>query len=180
MPDNAKVLSLLTPPFWAAIAAAASAAMLGTAHAFERFGGYPPCTLCYTQREVYWAALGVAVAGLLGWHLLKRNEMVARFACGILGVLFLVGMGWAIYHAGAEWKYWPGPSTCSGGGGGTGDILAALNQTTKVIPCDEASWRMLGLSMAGWNAIVSLGLASVSFTAAFRLLRALKQEKATA
>ena len=68
-------------------------------------------------------------------------------------------MAAGIYHAGVEWKWWPGPSECSGafelqwGEGGVVD--------TPIIHCDEASWRFLGLSFAGWNAVVSALLALV-------------------
>ena len=145
---------------WLAIAFAASVGMLAIAHAFETFGGLAPCTLCYYQRDIYWTAAPIALLGLI----LTRTP-AARLT-PIVGVLlaltFLAGCGVAIYHAGAEWKFWPGPKTCSGGSGhATAAGLAALMNGVKIAAphCDEAAWRFLGLSMAGWNALISLKLA---------------------
>jgi disulfide bond formation protein DsbB len=89
----------------------------------------------------------------------------------LLGLIFLYGMGMAIYHSGAEWKWWPGPTTCASGGGGQGattaQLLALLDGAKVSAPaCDKAAWVFLGLSMAGWNAIISLKLAVWSFIAA--------------
>jgi disulfide bond formation protein DsbB len=150
-------------PLWAGVA---SAAMLAIAHAFEQFGGLAPCTLCLRQREVYWTALAIGVAGVVLQRAPAKAWLV-RLACAALALTFLAGMGIAIYHAGAEWKWWPGPQACSSTGAGIGDIAAMLDGA-KVAPprCDEAAWVFLGLSMAGWNALVSLGLAALSAWAA--------------
>lgn len=153
---------------WPLAAACASAAMLATAHAFERFGGLAPCTLCYYQRDVYWAALS---AGMIGFALMYlRQPWLGRAADVILALVFLLGAGIAAYHSGAEWKWWPGPTTCSGGGTvDAAGLNALLNGAKFAAPrCDEAAWRMLGLSMAGWNVLVSLGLVSLSLAAAAR------------
>lgn len=153
-------------PFFAALAAAA---MLITAHAFERFAQLAPCALCLRQREVYWGVLALAGAAL-ATRMMTRSTPVARAFDVLLGLAFLTGCVVAAYHAGAEWKFWPGPQTCSAAPGAIAaageDLLAALGRPTVVVPCDEAPWRMLGLSMAGWNALVSAGLAIVSFLAA--------------
>lgn len=160
----------VTPQTWATawllLGALASAALLAAAHAFETFGHYPPCELCLHQREAHWAALTV---GLLGYLAARYSPKAARPACLLLGVVFLVSMALAAYHAGVEWKWWPGPSTCTGGGHKTittADIAALLNGPPQhIIRCDEAAWRMFGLSMAGWNALASLALALVSLAA---------------
>ena len=151
---------------WPVLALVASAAMLGGAHAFEA-AGYSPCALCLRQREVYWGAMGVAVAGLILPRLWK-SPYLPRAVCLLLGVAFLAGAGVAIYHAGVEWKFWPGPAGCSTIGGPVGDLNAALSRRIIVVPCDQAAWRdpVTTLSMAGWNAIISLGLAGASFFAA--------------
>ncbi len=74
----------------------------------------------------------------------------------------------ATYHAGAEWKFWPGPSTCAAAGGlNAGDLLDALNKPIHPPSCEDAAWRMFGISMAGYNAVISAGLAALSFLAAF-------------
>ncbi|WP_091743196.1 disulfide bond formation protein B [Phenylobacterium immobile] len=155
---------------WRMSALIASAAMLATAHAFQTFGGYQPCTLCLRQREVYWVAAGVALAAMI----VVRTPPGARLkavANALLGLVFLVGAGVAIYHAGAEWKFWPGPTACSSGGVGvSADAMAALvgGESIRAARCDEAPWVFAGLSMAGWNALASLSLAVLSLIAALR------------
>lgn len=145
---------------WLLLALVTSAAMLGVAHAFETFGHLAPCTLCYYQRDVYWTALPIAAAGVL----IERTpaKRLAALAGAALTVTFLVGMSIAIWHAGAEWQFWPGPKACaSGGGAASAAGLAALMNGAKISAphCDEAAWRFLGVSMAGWNALISLKLA---------------------
>lgn len=152
---------------WPLAAACASAAMLAAAHAFESFGGLAPCHLCFYQRDVYWTALSVGILGFaLGY---MRLAWAGRTANLLLALIFLAGCGIAAYHAGVEWKWWPGPASCTGGGGGVnaGDLSAFLNGAkTKIPQCDEAAWRMLGISMAGYNAVISLALAGLSAIAA--------------
>ncbi len=152
---------------WLVLALLASAAMLAIAHAFQTFGGLAPCTLCLRQREVYWIALGVSAAGLaLG--LSPATARLRPLVCAILALIFLYGAGVAAYHAGAEWKWWPGPTACSGGGGASAAALAQLLHGAKIAAprCDEAAWRMAGLSMAGWNVLASLVFAGFSGAAA--------------
>lgn len=151
---------------WPLAAACASAAMLAAAHAFETFGGLAPCHLCLYQRDVYWIALSIGIAGFaLGY---MRLAWAGRAANAILALIFLAGAGLAAYHAGVEWKWWPGPASCTGGGAVNAGQLAAFMNGAKALPpqCDVAAWRMLGVSMAGDNAIISLGLAALSAFAA--------------
>jgi disulfide bond formation protein DsbB len=155
---------------WRLCALLASAGMLATAHAFETFGGYAPCTLCLRQREVYWAAAAIAAVSMVIVRL-PGGPRWRQISDWVLALVFLVGAAWAIYHAGAEWKFWPGPTTCSGAGGGVNAAdLNAFLEGAKVRPpaCDEAAWVFAGLSMAGWNALVSLALAVLSVLAAIR------------
>ena len=155
---------ILIRPYWLLIAAFVAAAMLATAHTFQHFG-YEPCALCLRQREIYWAALAVALGGVA----VTRGDG-RRVVALALGGLFVTGLTVAVYHAGAEWAWWPGPATCAGSAGpvsasAMGDLLGGA----KVHPpaCDHADWRLAGLSMAGWNALVSAGLACVSLSLAF-------------
>ena len=155
---------------WRLCALLASAGMLATAHAFETFGGYAPCTLCLRQREVYWAAGAIAAVGMVVVRL-PGGPRWRQISDWVLAVVFLVGAGWAIYHAGAEWKWWPGPTTCASAGGGVNAAdLNAFLEGAKVRPpaCDQAVWVFAGLSMAGWNALISLALAGLSVLAAIR------------
>jgi disulfide bond formation protein DsbB len=152
---------------WPWLAAAASLAMLSAAHGFESFGGYAPCGLCLRQREVYWAALAVAAAGLV---LARLKRLAPEVLALLLGAVFAAGFVVAAYHAGVEWKWWPGPTSCSGAGDltVTGDLSALLaGKRVRPPACDEAAWRMLGVSMAGFNALISLALAALGFTTAF-------------
>ena len=152
---------------WPAWAALLSAAMLATAHGFQHLGGYEPCPLCLRQREVYWGALAVAGAGLILVRLRKAPLWTVSL---LLGGVFVGGAIVAAFHAGVEWKWWPGPSTCSGLAAGAveiSDLVAILDGAKVRAPaCDEAAWRLAGLSMAGWNALVSAALAAVSFVVA--------------
>ena len=154
---------------WPLFALIASALVLAAAHAFEA-AGYRPCSLCLRQREVYWAAMGISAAGLVAPRL-WANPLLPRAVCALLGGAFLVGVAVATYHAGVEWRFWPGPTTCTNVSTGVltvEDITSALTQRPKAVPCDQAAWRdpVLAVSMAGWNALISLGLTLMSFFAA--------------
>jgi len=153
---------------WPLVAFAVAAATLAVAHGFESFGGYRPCELCLRQREIYWAALAVAALAMAAARI-WRWPNTARLGDAVLGLTFLTGAVVAAYHAGVEWKFWPGPATCSGGGvaGLSGaDVLGALSRRNHAPSCTEAAWRMAGVSMAGYNALLSLALAGLSFHAA--------------
>ena len=155
---------------WRLCAVLAAAAMLATAHAFQTFGGLAPYTLCLRQREVYWVILGAGLAFMI----LVRTPGGPRWreaTCWVLALAFLVGCGIAVYHAGAEWKFWPGPQACSSAGGSVSAAdMQAFLAGAKVRPpsCDKAAWIFLGISMAGWNALISLALAALSAMAAVR------------
>jgi disulfide bond formation protein DsbB len=150
---------------WAALIA--SAAALAIAHGFQTFGHLAPCELCLKQREVYWMALALAALGIAAGYTAWRVRGV-RVACIALAVIFAWGAVLAGYHAGVEWKWWPGPATCSGGATSvSGADLAALLHGAKLsMPqCDKPAWVFLGLSMAGWNFLASLVLAILSVLA---------------
>jgi disulfide bond formation protein DsbB len=166
-------LSDLLRPFldrWRLVALLSAALMLAIAHGFQTFGGYQPCTLCLRQREVYWAAAAFSAVAMIAVRL-PGGPRLRQASCWILALIFLTGCAVAVYHAGAEWKFWPGPTTCSGAGRGVSaaDIADLLNGA-KIRPpsCDEAAWRFLGISMAGWNALISLKVTILSGIAALR------------
>jgi disulfide bond formation protein DsbB len=137
----------------------AAAAVILTALAFEHFGGYTPCPLCLQERWAYYASIPALFVALVLLSAGRTNAATVVF--GLVALAFLANAGLGTYHAGAEWKFWPGPDTCGGsqpistGAGGLFKDLA----TTRVIRCDEAPWHFLGLSFAGWNAVASLVLA---------------------
>lgn len=160
---------------WRLTAFLSSALLLAIAHGFERIAGLAPCYLCLKQREVYWVALTVALIGMLTVRT-RVGAGTRRWFNLALGLIFLFGAGLAAYHAGAEWKWWPGPSICGGGGAGgpirASDMAALLQGDRIAAPsCDKAAWVFLGLSMAGWNALISLKLAALSFIAMGRRFR---------
>ena len=159
---------------WLILAFLASAVMLLTAHAFEKFGGYKPCMLCLFQRNVYWWALGVSGAGLAA-SLRPPAERLKPLVFVALALIFLVGAGIAAYHAGAEWKWWPGPQACSAAGGSASveQLKALMHGAVVHAPhCNEDPLRgKLGLSMAGWNVLASLAFAGFSVAAARESLR---------
>jgi disulfide bond formation protein DsbB len=158
--------------WWTAFALAASLAMLGAAHAFERFAGLAPCNLCLKQREVYWGAVAIALTATV-WHLVSRGSRgTPRIAAFLLAVVFATGTITAVFHMGGEMKWWALPATCAGGGEVNLEGLAALALGTgpieKPVFCDAVAWRFLGVSMAGWNALISAALAVFSLLAAKR------------
>lgn len=163
---TAPLAPLLRTWRWPLLALLASAAMLATAHAFERFAYLAPCQLCLRQREVYWAAIAMAGTGLVLWNIRQNRRFLVAFNV-MLALVFLTGAVVAAFHAGVEWKLWPAPEGCTAG---SVDVLAldlsGIDERQATASCLDAPWTMLGLSMAGWNALVSLGLAFVSFRAA--------------
>lgn len=158
-----------------AIAAAAvslgSAALLCGAWFFQYLVGLAPCPLCLQQRIPYYVA--IPLAALLA--IAARRGAPRRLLTGgliLLAVILLVGAGLGAYHAGVEWKWWVGPQDCSGTGfsaGNAGGLLQRM-QTAQVVRCDDAAWRWLGLSLAGWNVLGALALASIAL-AGIRLER---------
>jgi disulfide bond formation protein DsbB len=154
--------------YWLWTALLTSAAMLAIAHAFETFGGLAPCILCLRQREVYWVAMAVAAIGI-GARFLPIGDRFERWFCSALAVIFAYGLFVAVRHAGAEWKFWPGPAACAANrvsvsAADLSSIMAGAK--VKAPSCEEAAWRFLGLSMAGWNALISLKLTFWSAVAA--------------
>ncbi len=158
-----------TTPVWFVLAALASAALLAVAHASETFGHLSPCELCLHQREGYWAALAEAIAG---YGIAKWRHALARPLLGLLAAIFLGETILAAYHAGVEWKWWAGPGRCTGSGAHvSAQAMASLLSGAKVVivQCDEAAIRILGLSMAGWNALAALALTVASVVALRRV-----------
>lgn len=160
--NKTAALRLKTAGLWLAIV---SAAILGAVLVLQYGYGYAPCKLCLTERLPYYAAVPLGLIALFA------PERVARLVLGLAALGLLYGAAVGVYHAGAEWGFWPGPTDCGGGAGANpgqiGDFLNAL-QSTKVVDCSVAALRVLGLSLAGWNALAAFGLASLAGTAAVR------------
>ncbi|SEA01274.1 disulfide bond formation protein B [Rubrimonas cliftonensis] len=142
-----------------ALVAAASALLLAAALWFQFVEGLAPCTLCVWQRWPHVAALVLAGAGAwFGW----------RWAIALAALALLGGAGVAMFHVGVEQGWWEGLSTCAAGPitGLSTDALLAQIRDAPVARCDEAAWSLFGLSMAAWNAVASLGLATAAAFAA--------------
>lgn len=162
----------LLPVLAGALAFALGVVTIATAWGFQLIGGYAPCALCLEQRIPYYVGLPLIAAGLLA-HRLGARLTVLRIALLLAAAVFAYGFALGVYQAGAEWAFWPGPTDCGGGVATTtsaGNLLSQI-QSTRLVSCTEASWRMFGLSFAGWNAVASLGLVVLTLGGALTGLR---------
>ncbi|MGH6811202.1 MAG: disulfide bond formation protein B [Methylocella sp.] len=154
-------MRLLTPFALAlAILAIASASIAG-AFLFEALG-YAPCELCLKERIPYYAA--IPLAGLALVFAARGPSTLLRAAFSILALIFAVSVIFGAYHVGIERGFWPGPTECSGlldHARSVEDFWRQL-QDVKIARCDIAALRILDLSLAGWNAVISAGLASLA------------------
>ena len=142
---------------------AIAAATLAGAWFFQLVLDIRPCPLCLEQRYAYYLAfpLGFLVAFAASRDA-PRPVLLAGLALLLLAALGNAWLGG--YHAGVEWKFWQGPTDCSGplvDLGSAGTLLQRLD-TVKVIRCDEVQWRFLGLSLAGYNVLISLLMAGIA------------------
>ena len=154
------------------VAAGGVATILG-AYYFQYVMGLRPCPLCLEQRIAYYVSipLAIAVAIAAGRDASRRAPAVGL---GIIALAMLYNSGLALFHAGVEWKWWPGPQECSGPLNDLtagGDLLSSLTNLT-IVRCDEAAWRFLGLSLAGYNVMISLVLAAIAAWGVAAALRA--------
>jgi disulfide bond formation protein DsbB len=122
-----------------------------------------PCPLCLEQRIAFYVCVPLAALLWLGaGHGASRKILIAGFVA--IAAVMLWNTGLAAYHAGIEWKFWQGPTDCSGPidkFGSAGNLLNQL-QRISLVRCDEAAWRFLGISLAGYDVLISLGLAAVA------------------
>jgi disulfide bond formation protein DsbB len=139
--QQARALALLVP-----------AALLAGAYGSQYLGGLHPCEMCYWQRWPHFAAVGFALVSLAMAGAADKGRSFVWLAALAIMVSGAIG----VYHAGVELKIFEGLTQCSTVSGGSGDILADI-MSRPVIRCDEVQWSFLGISMAGWNAIISLG-----------------------
>lgn len=157
--------------WWSLIALAASLAMLAGAWSFQLFGHLMPCHLCLKQREVYWLAATVALVATV-WMFVRKGAHPPRAFLFVLAAIFAGSCVLAAYHAGVEWHWWRGPEGCTASAGGVNasQMAAFLSgaKTQSGPMCDQAAWTMWGLSMAGYNALISLGLTGISLWVAIR------------
>ena len=146
----------------------ASIAVLGSALASQYFGGLQPCVLCIYQRIPYAAVILIAGAALF------LPEWPRAIAIALAGLALLTGSGIAVFHVGVEQHWWQGTAEC-GGADAAADSLEALRAQVLAAPtvrCDEVPWSLFGISMAGYNALISFGLGIASLYAARQTTRA--------
>jgi len=147
-----------------------SGAMLLSAYAFELIGGLPPCQMCYWQRWAHYCVLGFGVVAYV----------VPRSWVGPFGVASALGASATVagFHAGVEYKWWKGPQSCSASPDPSalekidGNFFDTLDVPMNIVDCSEAAWSMLGISMAGWNALASLGALAIVIVLAIQAKRA--------
>ncbi len=144
------------------VAAGGSFLMLAGAFVFQALG-FAPCPLCLWQRWPHAAAVALGALALV----LSRGGIGRALAlAGALAALATAGIG--LYHTGVERGWWEGPASCSGAGGLGGlsgaDLLSL--EGPSLVLCTDVAWSMLGLSMASWNALLSLVLAGIWIMAA--------------
>ncbi len=135
-------------------AAGGSLALLLGAWAFQ-LAGFAPCAMCLWQRWPHAAAVAIGIVAYVSPVAAWLGAAAAATTSGI-----------GVFHTGVERGWWDGPSSCSGGGGLTGDLLST--DIPDIVMCDEVAWSLAGLSMASWNAIASAALVIVWIAAARR------------
>jgi disulfide bond formation protein DsbB len=158
------------PALTAALAVTAiAAATLAGAWFIQLAMGIQPCPLCLEQRYTYYLAIPLAVLiANAAARDAPRAVLVAGLAIVALATLGNAGLG--AYHAGVEWGFWKGPTECTGpviNLGSAGTLLQRLD-TVKVVRCDEVQWKFLGLSLAGYNVLISLSMAAIAAWGAVR------------
>jgi disulfide bond formation protein DsbB len=165
------------PALMAALAVTViAAATLAGAWYFQLVLDIVPCPLCLEQRYAYYLALPLgALVALAAAKGAPRAVLVVGL--GILALAALGNAGLGTYHAGVEWGLWQGPTECTGPIGNLGsaaDMLERLD-TVKVIRCDEVQWRFLGLSLAGYNVLISLLMAAIAAWGIARIAQPVKR-----
>jgi disulfide bond formation protein DsbB len=151
---------------WGSLTLWAAAAGIVTAWGFELLGGFAPCPLCLQQRYAYYAGIPLLFIALVLLSADKNRDAGLLFLLVVAGFLANAALG--VYHAGAEWQFWAGPDSCTGGGqlSKSGGVLTRIAEA-QVVRCDQAMGRFMGLSFAGWNVLLSLALAAGALKAAF-------------
>ena len=140
-----------------------SAATILGAWYFQLVVKLPPCPLCLEERIPYYTVIPLALLTAVAALLHAPRQLTAVGFLAIIAAM-LCGAALGAYHAGVEWRFWPGPADCSGPMTDftkQGSLLDQL-QSVRVVRCDEAAWRLFGISLAGYNVLISLVLAAIA------------------
>lgn len=158
--SHARLIAILTPT-----------ALLGGAIAFQYLGGLSPCEMCYWQRWPHLAAILLALAAIALRGQRGLSAMLTALAALAILTSGLIGG----FHAGVEYGWWEGLTTCAtplsaGGGAGGGQSTLDAIMNAPLVRCDVAAWSLLGISMAGYNFLISTGaaLAALSYIRRWR------------
>ena len=143
-PALARLIALLVP-----------VGLLGGALGSQFIGGLAPCEMCYWQRWPHAAAILLATLAFTSPAVRPGARLLTALAALAIAVSGAIG----VFHAGVELGWWEGLTSCTAAGAKTLDDL----MNVPLVRCDEVQWSLLGISMAGWNAIISLGSAAVIF-----------------
>ena len=148
-----------------------SGGLLLGALGFQYIGGLAPCPLCHVQR---WPHIAVVALALIGLVALRGRR--AAFALLPIAAALAITAGYGVYHAGVEYAWWTGPGACSGDGGFDAGRITAGNLKDMIgaappARCDAVPWSLIGISMAGWNALISAAMAVFALAAGLRALR---------
>jgi disulfide bond formation protein DsbB len=161
-------MSSLSSRTTAALLLIASAVILGGAFAFQYIGGLAPCILCWWQRYAHMATIVLALLAVLASP--GHSSRAGWVLVGATGLALLAGAGIAAFHVGVEQHWWAGTAECGSPLGATSGIdeLRARLLAQPIVRCDEIAWSMFGISMAGYNLLLSLALAAFGLTMTWR------------
>ena len=137
----ARLLALLVP-----------AGLLGGALASQYWGGLAPCEMCYWQRWPQGAAIVLALLAFTSPGPARRARLLTALAAAAIAISGVIG----VFHAGVEIGWWEGLTRCTSGGAATLEDIMSV----PLVRCDQVQWSLAGISMAGWNAIISLASAA--------------------
>jgi disulfide bond formation protein DsbB len=162
-------------PFWrrapaltaALVVAVGGGAAIAGAWFFQLVIGLAPCHLCLGQRVPYYIAIPLAlIVAATAWRKAPRGLVIGGLVA--LALLMAWGAYLGVFHAGVEWKLWTGPTDCTGAAelGPGADFMKRLQGGINLQRCDEAAWRFLGISLAGYNALIASALTLVALCGA--------------
>jgi disulfide bond formation protein DsbB len=150
-----------------------AAATIGGAWFFQLVLDIQPCPLCLEQRYAYYALIPLSALVAIG---AARGSPRGVLLLGLvlLALAALANAALGTYHAGVEWGFWKGPTDCTGPVGNLGSAGSLLERldTVKIVRCDEVQWRFLGLSLAGYNVLISLSMAAIAAWGVERSIKA--------
>jgi disulfide bond formation protein DsbB len=142
-----------------AIALVVGLATIAGAWGSQIFGGLVPCELCWGQRVPYYWGLPIIALVLILWNRLPLTVWYIGIA--VAAAIFLWSAYLGGYHAGVEYGFWPGPTACTGTGNALDFNSLSTGNVERVVPCDAVQFRFLGITLAGYNTLISVGIVAL-------------------